>query len=90
MLWIRALVAAAALCMAIPTEAEMLHDDLTVFGECIQQREQPRVEEIGREVYRDDVWVPAPPPPTLAPEFPGTVQEKGDEAPSPPVHGTGS
>jgi hypothetical protein len=80
--WTRVLAVISVLCTAIPAGGERLRDDLAVFGECIQQREQPRVEEISREVYRDDAWVPAPPPPTLPPEFPGV--ERGSPAMAPP------
>ncbi|MGD2064615.1 MAG: hypothetical protein PVF51_13680 [Nitrospirota bacterium] len=86
MFWSRVLAVVVALCAAIPAGAQTLQDDLAVFGECIQQREQPRIERIGREAYRDDAWVPAPPPPTLAPEFPGVDQAPGDE---PPTRATG-
>jgi hypothetical protein len=87
MVWSRVLAVVLVLCPAIPGGAETLRDDLAVFGECIQQREQPRVERIGREAFRDDAWVPAPAPPTLAPEFPGVDQAPGEEPPTRPTDG---
>jgi hypothetical protein len=85
MLWLRVSAGLIALCMVSPAGAGSLPQDLTTFGECIQEREQPRVEEISRAVYRDDAWVPAAAPPTLAPGFPGVDQATGGKSPPPPV-----
>ena len=79
MFWLRVSAGLLALCVAVPAAASALRDEVPTFGECIQEREQPRVEEMSRTVYRDDAWVPAPAPPTLRAQFPGVT---------PGTHGT--
>lgn len=84
MLWLRVSAGLIALCMASPAAAGARYKNLAVFGECIQEREQPRVEEISRAVYRDDAWVPAPVPPALPAQFPGVPRgDRGETTQSP-------
>jgi hypothetical protein len=89
MLWLRVSAGLIALCIASPAGAGALRDDLPTFGECIQEREQPRVEEMSRAVYRDDAWVPAAAPATLPPEFPGVTRGARGKAARRPEHRTG-
>jgi hypothetical protein len=89
MLWLRGLAALALMCAVIPAGADTLRDS-AVFGECLQQQVQPRAERISREVYRDDVWVTAPKPPKVRPDFPGVAPPAPTKTPTTlaPVTGT--
>ena len=89
MVWLRALAALALLGIALPAAATETADKVSVFGESIQQQVQPQVERIQRQVYRDDVWVPAPRPPRVHPDFPGVPAPPTGKTPSSPAAGAG-